>query len=184
MTRRRTRQGTAILTAIQAAGRPLAPQEILDAAGQHVDSLSQATVYRQIRRLIDDGTIREVVLPGMPARYELDPAGVSAGSDGEAEAATSPTTGTPSAGDRHGRTGGGGSTAPSAENLAHTHDHSGHHHFFHCETCDAVFPVEGCSGDVERLAPPNFTVRRHEVVLYGRCDECGDDRPGEAADHD
>lgn len=172
MTRRRTRQGTAILTAIHAAGRPLAPQEILEEAGRHVDSLSQATVYRQIRRLVADGTIREVILPGMPARYEVDPTGVDP-AHGAATAAEAPPNGSASpSGRRPART----PAAPCAE-----HGASGHHHFFHCETCDAVFPVEGCSGDVEQLAPANFTVRRHEVVLYGRCDECNEDAETDAA---
>lgn len=125
---------------IREAGRPLAPAEILDLAAARVASLSLATVYRQIRRLLEEDAIREVVLPGMPSRYEDAGTTVDARPDGHGEAA-----------------------APE-------HDH--HHHFFHCDRCDAVFPVEGCAGDVERLAPPAFKVRRHEVVLYGECGRC------------
>lgn len=144
--RRRTRQGAAIHAVIREAGRPLAPAEILDLAAARVASLSLATVYRQIRRLLEEDAIREVVLPGMPSRYE------DAGPIGDG---------------RPGRDGQGDDTASTAE-----HDH--HHHFFHCDRCDAVFPVEGCAGDVERLAPPAFKVRRHEVVLYGECERCAD----------
>ena len=146
--RRRTRKGAAIHEVIREAGRPLAPAEILDLATARVASLSLATVYRQIRRLLEEAAIREVVLPGMPARYED-------------AAATS---------DPHAGCGGDA-------------DHEHHHHFFHCDRCDAVFPVEGCAGDVERLAPPAFKVRRHEVVLYGECERCAIDEPdaGDAA---
>lgn len=131
---------------IREAGRPLAPAEILELAAARVESLSLATVYRQIRRLLEERAVREVVLPGSPSRYE-------------------------DAGEDPGRPGGPGGAGDEA-----------HHHFFHCESCDAVFPVEGCGGDVERLAPPEFRVRRHEVVLYGECERCADeDADGGAA---
>ncbi|MGB0715300.1 MAG: Fur family transcriptional regulator [Phycisphaerae bacterium] len=47
-----------------------------------------------------------------------------------------------------------------------------HHHHFHCEACDRVFDVEGCPGGVADLAPTGFEVASHEIVLYGRCDDC------------
>lgn len=47
-----------------------------------------------------------------------------------------------------------------------------HHHHFHCETCGRVFEVEGCPGDLRRLAPEGFHLARHEVVLYGTCSDC------------
>jgi Fur family ferric uptake transcriptional regulator len=49
----------------------------------------------------------------------------------------------------------------------------GHHHHFHCESCGAVFELDGCQLAVERLAKPGFVVRGHEVVLYGTCADCG-----------
>jgi Fur family ferric uptake transcriptional regulator len=47
-----------------------------------------------------------------------------------------------------------------------------HHHHFHCTTCDRVFDMEGCVGKIADLAPPGFSVDRHEVILYGMCAAC------------
>lgn len=47
-----------------------------------------------------------------------------------------------------------------------------HHHHFHCRHCDRVFELQGCPGDLKRLAPANFVVESHEVVLYGLCPSC------------
>jgi len=52
----------------------------------------------------------------------------------------------------------------------------GHHHHFLCESCGGVFELDGCQPSVERLAKPGFVVRSHEVVLYGRCRDCGSRR--------
>ena len=68
---RNTRQRTAIREAIAQAARPLLPQEVLDAAQAGAPGLSIATVYRNLRTLVDDGALRLVVLPGENARYEL-----------------------------------------------------------------------------------------------------------------
>jgi|GEM_PF-225204 len=68
---RTTKQREAILSAFQAAARPLAPTEVLELAQRDVPSLALATVYRTIRRLEEDGAIAAVALPGEPDRYEL-----------------------------------------------------------------------------------------------------------------
>lgn len=68
---RNTRQRTAIREAIALAARPLLPQEVLDAAQAAVPGLSIATVYRNLRALLDEGELRLVELPGENARYEL-----------------------------------------------------------------------------------------------------------------
>jgi Fur family ferric uptake transcriptional regulator len=47
-----------------------------------------------------------------------------------------------------------------------------HHHHFHCRTCQRVFEVEACPGELTHLAPPGFTLEAHEVILYGRCPAC------------
>ncbi|CAN7720478.1 transcriptional repressor [Pseudorhodoferax sp. LjRoot39] len=47
-----------------------------------------------------------------------------------------------------------------------------HHHHFSCTVCHRVFDVHACPGDMQKLAPPGFVVERHELTLYGRCDEC------------
>lgn len=120
---RSTRQRTAIREVIDAAGRPLSPQEVLEAAQAAVPGVSQATVYRNLKLLLDGGEITSVTLPGDSPRYE--PA-------------------------RH-----------------------AHHHHFQCTACRRVFDVHQCPGDMANLAPKGFTVERHEITLYGRCDRCG-----------
>lgn len=67
---RSTRQKTAIRAALTGAGRPLAPQEILDAVQLEVPKAGIATVYRNLKILLDEGAIEAVNLPGESARYE------------------------------------------------------------------------------------------------------------------
>lgn len=123
---RNTRQRTAIRQAIAEAGRPLLPQEILQAAAVAAPGLSLATVYRNLRTLVEEGELLAVTLPGEVPRYELAGAG--------------------------------------------------HHHHFQCESCQRVFEVHACPGNLAGLAPKGFVVERHELTLYGRCSDCGDGR--------
>ncbi len=67
---RSTRQNAAIRRAIDAAGRPLSPAEVLDAARGEVAALGLATVYRNLKALVDEGAVQVVNLPGEVARYE------------------------------------------------------------------------------------------------------------------
>lgn len=67
---RNTRQRTAIRDAIARADRPLLPQEVLDAAQQAVPGLGIATVYRNLKQLVEDGELQPVNLPGENVRYE------------------------------------------------------------------------------------------------------------------
>ena len=68
---RTTRQRGAILSVVRAAQRPLSPREVLEAARLEVGALGLATVYRTLKRLVADGTLRAITLPGENARYEL-----------------------------------------------------------------------------------------------------------------
>ncbi|WP_354687045.1 transcriptional repressor [Cupriavidus necator] len=68
---RMTRQRGAVMDALREAGRPLSPAEILEAAQRQVPSLGLATVYRNLRALLDDARVHAVELPGQPDRYEL-----------------------------------------------------------------------------------------------------------------
>ena len=120
---RSTRQRDAIKSVIDSAQRPLSPQEILDDAKIHVAGIGMATIYRNLKSLVESNSLVVVTLPGESARYE------SAG---------------------------------------HTH-----HHHFHCTGCDKVFDVHQCPGKMLDLAPSGFTVERHELTLYGKCDACG-----------
>lgn len=47
-----------------------------------------------------------------------------------------------------------------------------HHHFFFCQQCEKLFNLIGCARGVNALAPEQFRVKRHEIVLYGDCAEC------------
>lgn len=71
---RQTSQRVAIEGAFVSAGRPMGPQEILDAAREQVPSLNLATVYRTLKRMVEDQAIHPVELPGEPPRYELQAA--------------------------------------------------------------------------------------------------------------
>ncbi|MFG6414303.1 Fur family transcriptional regulator [Roseateles sp. DC23W] len=128
---RNTRQRTAIRQAIAEAARPLLPQEILQAAEVAAPGLSLATVYRNLRTLVEEGELLAVTLPGEVPRYELAGAG--------------------------------------------------HHHHFQCDSCQRVFEVHACPGNLAGLAPRGFVVERHELTLYGRCSDCGDSKRPNAA---
>ena len=47
-----------------------------------------------------------------------------------------------------------------------------HHHHFRCRSCNQVFEIPGCPGNLEPLVPKGFVMEGHEVVLYGRCKRC------------
>jgi len=68
---RRTVQRAALRRAFESAARPLSPGEALAAAQAEVPRLGLATVYRNIRSLLDEGWLAEVPLPGAPNRYEV-----------------------------------------------------------------------------------------------------------------
>jgi Fur family ferric uptake transcriptional regulator len=67
---RNTRQREAIRQAMEAAGRPLSPQEVRLAAQRIVPRLGIATVYRCLKELVETRWAVPVELPGEPARYE------------------------------------------------------------------------------------------------------------------
>lgn len=67
---RSTRQREAICAAIEQAGRPLLPQEVLDAARHQVPGLGLATVYRNLKVLQEEQRIEAVVLAGQTARFQ------------------------------------------------------------------------------------------------------------------
>ena len=114
------------------------PSEIHEAALREVPAMGIATVYRNLKQLIEDGEIQAVELPGEPPRYEM-------------------------AGHKH-------------------------HHHFRCNACQRVFDVHACPGNMQKLAPPGFTVEAHELTLYGTCGDCrrssaGKPRPSKRAVH-
>lgn len=67
---RRTPQRVAIEEALREAGRPLTPQELLDASRARVKSINLATIYRTLKLLTDAGSAVSVHIPGEPPRFE------------------------------------------------------------------------------------------------------------------
>ena len=48
----------------------------------------------------------------------------------------------------------------------------GHHHHFQCESCGRVFDIPCRIEDSDTEVPREFEVSRHEVMVYGRCEQC------------
>jgi Fur family ferric uptake transcriptional regulator len=69
--RKNTRQRSAIQDVIGTAQRPLLPMEILTFTQDEIPELGLATVYRNLKLLLQAGTIQSVDLPGAPPRYEI-----------------------------------------------------------------------------------------------------------------
>jgi Fur family ferric uptake transcriptional regulator len=68
---RNTKQRQIIQQVLTEAGRPLSIDEILRAAQRQKPSLGIATVYRNVKDLVEDGNAVAVDLPGEGPRYEL-----------------------------------------------------------------------------------------------------------------
>jgi Fur family ferric uptake transcriptional regulator len=68
---RATRQRAAMRSVIEAAQRPLLPQEICELAQAEVPGLGIATVYRNLKLMLEAQELEPVVLPGENARYEI-----------------------------------------------------------------------------------------------------------------
>ncbi len=68
---RKTSQREAIDAVFGSHDRPLSPQEVLEYAAEDAPGLGIATVYRNIKRRVEDGTLVTVELPGQPPRYEM-----------------------------------------------------------------------------------------------------------------
>lgn len=67
---RKSPQRAAITKVILAADGPLTIDEIYQQAGQLRDGLGIATVYRNVKLLLEAGVIKSVVLPDGDTRYE------------------------------------------------------------------------------------------------------------------
>ena len=68
---RHTAQRAAIRQSLLDAGRPLLPQEVLSAAQRTAPGLGIATVYRNLKALVEDGAVRPVHLPDENPRFEI-----------------------------------------------------------------------------------------------------------------
>jgi Fur family transcriptional regulator, ferric uptake regulator len=47
-----------------------------------------------------------------------------------------------------------------------------HHHHFLCRSCDKLFEIEGCPGDLGNLLPPGYALEAHNILLEGKCRDC------------
>ena len=119
---RKTRQRDAIREVFEKSGRPLSPDEVRELASESIPGIGIATVYRNLKSLVELGVLKTIDIPGTSSLYEL--------ADLE------------------------------------------HHHHFQCESCDKVFDIHGCPGDLQELTPPGFQVKSHSITLYGNCPEC------------
>lgn len=70
---RQTEQIRAIRDVVEVADRPLRVAEILETARERVPTLGQATVYRGVKRGVEEGWLHPVEMPGSGTLYE--PAG-------------------------------------------------------------------------------------------------------------
>jgi len=67
---RKTRQREVIETMLKQAGRPLLPKELLSKAQESLPQLGVATVFRTLKKMVDEGNAKVVCLPGDSPRYE------------------------------------------------------------------------------------------------------------------
>lgn len=47
-----------------------------------------------------------------------------------------------------------------------------HHHHFKCTTCQQVYCIEGCPGNLDSLLSPGFELLDHDITLFGSCATC------------
>jgi Fur family ferric uptake transcriptional regulator len=69
--RRNTRQKEAMMSVFLKVGHPLSPVDLCQRAKKNCASINQATVYRNLKQLLEFGDIVPVEVPGKPDRYEL-----------------------------------------------------------------------------------------------------------------
>ncbi len=68
---RETKQRRAIRRVFLESGRPLVPEEVVEGGKRFAATLGIATVYRNVKRLVEEGWLKTVEIPGDPVRYEL-----------------------------------------------------------------------------------------------------------------
>ena len=120
--KRKTSQRVAIEQVFANENRPLGIEEILALGRSQVESLNLATVYRNLKLLVDTGRLTQINHPVVGTMYE-----------------------------RAGK---------------------GHHHHFHCHTCNRVYDLPGCALNEQDAVPKGFVVEDHEIFLFGVCPSC------------
>ena len=120
--KRKTTQREAIQDVFSRQDRPLGIEEILVHGRTIVASLNQATVYRNLKVLLEQGWLNQISHPSLGTLYE-----------------------------RSGK---------------------GHHHHFHCHSCNKLYELSDCPPAIEAMAPKGFQVDSHEIFLSGTCSGC------------
>lgn len=120
--KRKTVQRDAIQEVFRQKDQPLGVEEILRIGRGLVESLNQATVYRNLKILVEKGYLKVISHPELGTLYER------------------------------------------AE--------KGHHHHFHCRSCDRLYDLPGCGLNEKKTTPPGFLIEGHEVNLFGVCSSC------------
>ncbi len=69
--KRKTNQRSAIQEVFKQDDRPLGIDEILKAGRRKVESLNQATVYRNLKLLVQDGWLKKINTPELGVLYEI-----------------------------------------------------------------------------------------------------------------
>ena len=69
--KRKTNQRSAIREVFENDDRPLGIEEILEAGRQTVGSLNQATVYRNLKILVQNGWLKKINAPELGTLYEI-----------------------------------------------------------------------------------------------------------------
>ena len=68
---RDTKQRLAIRQVLARHQEPMSPQAILDEASKLTESLGIATVYRYLRRMVTEGQVEQIELPGVKTCYMI-----------------------------------------------------------------------------------------------------------------
>lgn len=68
--KRLTRQRQVILEGFKLTKRPLSAKEILNIASKELPLINLATIYRNLKTLLEEEVIVHVEVPGQPPRYE------------------------------------------------------------------------------------------------------------------
>lgn len=68
---RKSKQRDAICAVFAKLGRPLSPEEVREFSACEIPHIGIATVYRNLKVLVEAGVLHTVEIPGSPPRYEL-----------------------------------------------------------------------------------------------------------------
>lgn len=68
---RHTKQKEAIARALETAKRPLSLEEVIEGARVHYPTLSERTVFRALKEMMESMLVARVQFPGQPIRYSL-----------------------------------------------------------------------------------------------------------------